>query len=286
MRSIWNGVLSFGLVNIPVKVYPAVEEKDFSFRLLHRQCNTPITYAKRCPVCGVDVGVDDIVRGYEFARGQFVVVTQEELSSLPLPTTRAIEISDFVSLEEIDPLYFSRPYYLAPEDGGQKAYALLHRAMADTKRVAVAKVTLRQRESLACVRVYRRALVLETMLYADEIRRPENLPEVTYTETLDPRELEMAKKLVESLSAPFEPEKYRDGYRQALEELISSKIAGRQVVAPPAPAPAKVVDLMEALRASIEQAEKKRPSAARAGRTGSERASARGRKTATATGKR
>jgi DNA end-binding protein Ku len=286
LRSIWNGVLSFGLVNIPVKVYPAVEEKDFSFRLLHRKCHTPITYAKRCPACGTDVGADEIVRGYEYARGQFVVVTQEELASLPLPTTRAIEISDFVSLEEIDPLYFSRPYYLAPGDGGQKAYALLHRAMADTNRVALAKVALRQRESLACVRIYRRALVLETMLYADEIRRPENLPEIDYPQALDPRELDMAKRLVESLSAPFEPEKYHDGYRRALEELIGGKIAGRQVVVPPAPAPAKVVDLMEALRASIEQAEKERAPAARAGRAGAGRASARGRKAATAADRR
>jgi DNA end-binding protein Ku len=287
LRSIWNGVLSFGLVSIPVKVYPAVEEKEISFRLLHRDCHTPIVYARRCPSCGKDLDPEEIVRGYEYARGQFVVLTQEELDSLPLPTTKTIEISDFVRLEEIDPIYFSRPYYLAPQEAGKKAFALLHRAMADAGKAALAKVALRQRESLVCVRVYGKGFLLETMLYADEIRRLEFLPELDYPQELDPRELAMAGKLVDTLSAPFDPTRYRDDYRNALEELISNKITGREVVAAPAPPPEKVVDLMEALKASIERAEKeRRPAqpAARARATPARSAQARG--AARAAGKR
>lgn len=286
MRSIWAGVLSFGLVNIPVKVYPATENKDFKFHFLHKKCHSPITYVKRCPICNEDVTQEEIVRGYEYARGQYVVLSPEELEELPLPTTRAIEISDFVNLEEIDPIYFSRPYYLAPAEGGQKAFALLHRAMSDTGKVALAKVALRQRESLVAIRVYRRAFVLETMLYADEIRRLETVPELDYPEQLDSRELEMAVHLVESLSAPFEPAKYEDNYRKALEEAIAGKIAGREVAVAPAPAPAKVVDLMEALRASIERAEAERSPGRRGAAAKARRAAAQGRAASKAADKR
>lgn len=287
MRSIWTGALSFGLVNIPVKVYPATEDRDFKFHYLHRKCHTPINYVKRCPTCEEDVEQDEIVRGYEYARGQYVVVAAEELAELPLPTTKAIEISDFVDLREIDPIYFSRPYYLAPGEGGQKAFALLHRAMSETGRAALAKVALRQRETLVAIRSFQQALLMETMLYADEIRRPEALPGLAPPPPPDPRELEMAKRLIDSLSASFEPARYEDNYRKALEELITAKIAGREVAVAPPPAPAKVVDLMEALRASIERAEAERRTA-REGTGGAKpkRAAAKGRKPATAGGKR
>lgn len=265
--------MSFGLVNIPVKVYPATEDRDFKFRYLHRACFTPITYVKRCPTCGVDVNQQDIVRGYEYARGQFVTINGEELQNLPLPTTRAIEIADFVNLDEIDPLYFSHPYYLVPGDGGQKPYSLLHRAMGQTGKAALAKVALRQKESLVAIRLYRQVLVMETMAYQNEIRQLEGMPEAQYQEQLDPRELDMAVRLVDSLTTSFDIGKYNDNYHQALEQLISNKISGRDIAVSPTPNPAKVVDLMDALKASIERAQSER-SPIEAGRPAKRRAAA------------
>lgn len=258
MRSIWSGSISFGLVNIPVKVYPAVEDKDIKFRYIHRECHTPINYVKRCPTCDRDVEKEEIVRGYEYRRGQYILFTEEELEKLPLPTTRIIEISDFVDQREVDPLYFSRSYYLAPAEGGPKAYALLYRAMVDTGQMALAKVTLRQRESLVGLRAYQNALLMETMAYAEEIRPLAAIPELHYDVHLEPREVEMAVRLIESLAASFEPQKYKDHYREALEELIGAKVAGREIELAPAPAPANVVNLLEALQASIEKAEAER----------------------------
>lgn len=258
MRSIWTGTIGFGLVNIPVKVYPATEDKDIKFRYVHRACHTPINYVKRCPTCDRDVEKDEIVRAYEYAQGQFIFFSEEELDNLPLPTTHTIEISDFVNLQEIDPIYFSRPYYLAPADGGQKAYALLRQAMADTGQTALARVALRQKESLVAVKVYQQALVMETMVYSDELRPLKSIPELEYQVNLVSREREMAVQLIKSLAIQFEPQRYTDHYRQALEERIAAKVAGREVEMAPAPAPARVVDLMEALQASIEQAQQER----------------------------
>lgn len=259
MRSIWKGAVSFGLVNIPVKLYPATEEKGIKFHFLHEECRTPIQYQRRCPTCEREVKNEEIVRGYEFEKGRHVIISGQDMEELAPETTRTIDIIDFVNLAEIDPVFFSKSYFLAPGDGGQKAYALLEKAMSDTGRIAVAQFTLRTKESLAAVRVRDGVLMLETMFYPDEIRSRDLIPEMGFTVKLQDKEVNMAVSLVENLTAPFEPEKYTSGYRRALREMIEARIAGEEVTAPARPHPEKVVDLMEALRASLEQTEKGKP---------------------------
>lgn len=252
MRSLWKGAISFGLVNIPVKIYVATEKKDIRFNYLHQPCHTPVQYRKYCPTCNREVAAEEIVRGYEYSKNQYVVIAEEDLENIPAPTARAIEILDFVELSQIDPVYYDKTYYLAPAEGGQKPYALLKTAMEKTGKIAIAKVTIRTKEALAAVRCQQDCLVLETMFYPDEIRSPRYIPELEFEARLHDKELEMAVSLINNLAAPFEPEKYTDRYREALRAAIAAKIAGEDVVAPPAAQPAKVVDLMEALKASLE----------------------------------
>ncbi|MDA8211157.1 MAG: Ku protein [Clostridia bacterium] len=254
MRSMWKGAISFGLVNIPVKLYTATEKKDIKFNYLHSVCKTPVQYQKVCPACQREVPMEEIVRGYEYQKGKYVIIAEEDLENLPAATTRAVEILDFVDLAEIDPLYYDKSYYLAPNDGGQKAYALLKKAMEDTGKIAIAKVVIRSKQSLAAIRVHEDALVMETMFFPEEIRSAKLLPELNYKADLHDNELKMAISLINNLAASFEPEKYTDEYRAALMEVIQAKIAGEEVTVP-AQAPAgKVVDLMEALKASIQLA--------------------------------
>lgn len=253
MRSIWKGSISFGLVNIPVRLYTARETKDVRFNSLHRACGTQIRYRKYCPTCDIDVEQEDIIRGYPYEKGYFVTIDDEELEDLPVKTAHQVEIVDFVNLPEIDPIYYQKSYYLEPDSGAEKPYALLRLAMLDTNKVAVAKVAIRHKETLACVRVYGRALVMETMFYPDEIRSTERLAGIDRDADVSERELEMAVKLVDNLSEPFEPEKYRDTYREALIDLIQRKIQGQpQEERAPAPAAGNVIDLMEALEASLQ----------------------------------
>lgn len=259
MRSLWRGSVGFGLVNIPIRLYTATESKSLRFNLLHKLCHTPVKYQKVCPHCERELTPEEIVRGYEFERGRYVLVEDEELQSLPVETARQVQILDFVDLAEIDPIYFDKSYYLEPDEGAEKAYALLRRAMLSTGKIAVAKVTIRSKESLACVRVRENALVMETMFYPDEIRSTELLARVTSEPSLTDRELEMAVQLIENLSEPFQPEKYRDTYRDALMERIQQKIEGESVE-PAAPAAAgRVIDLMEALEASLKATSKAAP---------------------------
>lgn len=252
MRSMWKGSISFGLVNIPVRLYTAIEEKSVRFNFLHRLCRTQIKYVKFCPHCDREVSQDEIVRGYPYERGRFIIMEEEDFESLPIQSTRQVEILDFTDLTEIDPVYYDRSYYLEPIEGAEKPYALLRQAMTATGRVAIAKVAIRSRESLACIRVYGPALVLETMFYPDEIRSTERLAGIWETPALSEREVAMATQLVDNLTERFQPEKYRDEYRHALLELIERKIQG-EAVEPTAPPPAagRVVDLMEALEASL-----------------------------------
>lgn len=273
MRSLWKGAISFGLVNIPVKLYTATETRDVHFHLLHRQCHSPIKYVRFCPTCGREVQNEEIARGYEFTRGQYVIVEDEDLAALPLKTGKAVEILDFVRLEEIDPIYFEKGYFLEPAEGGAKAYALLRRAMAETGRVALAKVALRQKESLAALRVYRERpggdggeglLVMETMFWPDEVRSYAQLQDAYRPVEVAERELGMALHLVENLSVPFQPDKYRDEYREALLELIEERAQGEPVTAPQAPAPTRVIDLLSALEESVRQAEARRRAAGQA----------------------
>lgn len=252
MRSMWKGAISFGLVNIPVRLYAATEERDVRFNTLHRVCGAQIRYQKYCPHCERPVEQAELVRGYPIAPGSFITVEEEELDALPVTTAHTVEITDFVSLDEIDPIYFHRSYYMEPDDGAQKAYALLHRAMRDAGRVALAKVAIRHKESLACVRVYDRALVMETMFYPDEIRSLDGLSGLPADVDLNPRELEMAARLIDAMTEPFDPAKYRDRYREALLQLIEEKARGDNARPAPAPATAgRVIDLMEALEASL-----------------------------------
>lgn len=252
MRSIWRGSISFGLVNIPVRLYSATENRDIRFNSLHRECGSQIRYKKFCPNCEREVEQDELVKGYPLDQGEFVLIEDEELQSLPLETAKRVDILDFVSLTEIDPIYYDRSYYLEPDEGAQKPYFLLRRAMLDSKRVALAKVALRQKESLACVRVYDKVLVMETMLYPDEIRHVDRLAGVAEEPELSEKELDMAVRLVDNLTEPFTPEKYQDHYRQALEELIQAKVKGDEKTLSPAVAPTgRVIDLMEALEASL-----------------------------------
>jgi DNA end-binding protein Ku len=252
VRSVWRGAISFGLVHIPVRLYAATEDRDVKFRLLHAACGTPIRYRRVCETCDHEVQQEELVTAFESGGGQFVVVTEEEKAAIPLPQTRVIQILDFVDLAQIDPAYYNRTYFLEPAEGGAKAYALLKEAMERAARVAISKVVLRSKESLAAVRVWGRVLAMETMFFPDELRSAEALAGVAEEVRFHPNELEMASQLIGNLSGDFHPEKYVDEYRQALLGLIEDKIAGREIVEAPEPARERVMDLVEALRRSVE----------------------------------
>lgn len=254
MRSMWKGAISFGLVNIPVRMYAATQDKSISFNYLHAKCHTPIRYAKMCPTCNQEVTQEEIVRGYEFANGQYVVLTEEDFQSLPLPTSRAVEIVDFIDLNEIDPIYYEKSYYLEPGDGALKPYSLLRQAMLESGKVAVAQIAIRSRESMCCLRVYRNTLTLATMHYPDEVRPVTELAGTAEAPAVSPAELQMAIKLIEGLAAPFNPAKYQDNYREALYAIINTKAAGNLLhnVPNPSPAQTQVADLMAALEASLQ----------------------------------
>ncbi len=258
MRTIWKGAISFGLVHIPVKLYPATEQKDLKFNYLHAECHTPIKYEKKCPVCDREISMDEIIRGYEYEKGRYVILNEEDLDRLPVSGSKTVDILDFVQLTEIDPVYFVKSYYLAPGDGGQKAYALLREAMERSGKIAIAKVVIRTKQSLAAIRVYRHSLMMETMLWPDEIRSIADLPELNYQTPIHENELKMADMLINSLTEPFAAEKYHDEYRRALVELIEARIAGQEVALPERPEVGKVVDLMEALKASIRVAQEEK----------------------------
>jgi len=259
MRTIWKGAISFGLVNIPVKLFPAVENKSVKFNYLHKECHSPVNYKKICPVCNREVSQDEIVRGFEYEKGRFVILNEEDLDNLPSQTTKTVDIIDFVDLAEIDPIYFSKPYFLAPSEGGQKAYHLLKEAMKQTGKIAVAKVTIRSTENLVCLRVYENSLMMETMYYPDEIRSMQSLPELNTDISLHENEIKMANQLINNLSGSFDPKKYKSDYRESLMKLIEAKVAGEQIEIPPAAHQGNVVDLMEALKASIKATEEKAP---------------------------
>ncbi|HHT49626.1 MAG TPA: Ku protein [Firmicutes bacterium] len=252
MRTLWKGAISFGLVNIPVKMYTATERKDLHFHQLHATCKTPIQYRKFCPSCQVEVNPEELVRGYEYEKGKYVILREEDLQMLPGENTKTIDILDFVDLAEIDPVYFDRSYYLGPNPGGEKAYALLKQAMAETGKIAIARVMIRSKTVLACIRGWDQILVMETMFFPDEIRAPERLTAEFKEVTLHPNEISMATSLIGNLSSSFEPGKYTNEYRSKLMEMIQAKIAGEEVAIPTAPETGKVVDLMEALRASLQ----------------------------------
>jgi DNA end-binding protein Ku len=259
-RAIWKGAVSFGLVAIPVKLYTATEDKDVSFHLLHKKDHARIKQQRYCPEDDAVVEWNDVVRGYEIAPDQYVVMEPEDFEKVPVDTTHTIEITDFVPNEQIDPIYYQKTYYLEPERTGGKPFALLREVLKDSKLIALAKVTLRQKEQLCTLRLYENTIALETMFYADEIRSAEGL-DIPEMDKVSDRELKMAKSLVDMLTGDFEPEKYQDNYRDALLELIERKAEGEEIKRP-APVAGKVTDLMEALRKSIDSAKRDRGRAA------------------------
>lgn len=267
MRPLWKGAVSFGLVYVPIKMYAATEKKDIKFNYLHEKCKTPVQYKRFCPNCRQEVAMEEIVRGYEYEKGRYVIMREEDFERLPGGNARSIDILDFVDLSDIDPVYYDKAYYLAPSEGGQKVYELLKRAMQETNKVAVARVLIRSKESLAALRVSGDALVMSTMFYPDEVRSTGNVEELNYNVGLHENEIKMAVNLINNLSAEFEPLKYTNQYRHALMETIQAKVAGESVEAPAAePGADKVVDLMQALKASIDLAKTERKPAGAAKR--------------------
>ncbi len=259
-RPLWKGAISFGMVSIPVKLYTATEEKDIRFHLLHEKDHARIKQQRFCPEDESVIAWNEVVRGFEVGPDQYVVLEDEDFEKVPVNTTHTIEIVQFVDLADIDPISYQRTYYLEPEDIGQKPFALLVRALKESGRVAIAKVTLRQKEHLCTLRIYDQVLALETMYYADEVRSPKDLEGPSESVQISDRELQMAKSLVDMLTGEFDYASYTDNYREALMEVIRKKAEGQAIVAPP-PAVARVTDLMEALRASVEEARKRKETA-------------------------
>ncbi|MFB9237082.1 Ku protein [Plantactinospora siamensis] len=255
MRAIWKGAVSFGLVSIGVRVYSATEEKDIRFHQVHRADGGRIRYKRTCSVCGEEVTYDDIAKGYDIGGGEMVVLTDEDFADLPLTTSHAIDVLEFVPAEQVDPILYNKAYFLEPEGTAAKPYVLLRDALTDSDRVAIVKVALRQREQLATLRVREGVLLLNTMLWPDEIRQPD-FGFLDEDISVRPPELAMATSLIDSMAADFQPDAYTDDYRAALQEVIDAKVEGREVVAPEEEeaAPAAAVDLMAALRASVDRA--------------------------------
>ena len=251
----WKGAISFGLVTIPVAVYPATEEKTLRFNQLHDEDGGRVRYKRVCEKDGEEVTFEHIVKGYEVEKDRYVVLTDEDLNAIPVESSRAIDIHRFVDLDEIDPVMFKKSYYLVPEETGAKAYALLREAMADDGRVGIAKVSFRDKEHLAALRFKDEAFVLETMYWPDEIREAD-FGGVDVSAKVRGQELEMAKQLIESLSGEWNPEEYSDEYREALLQIVEAKLNGQEIEVVAAEPTAKVVDLMEALKASVAAAKK------------------------------
>jgi DNA end-binding protein Ku len=255
-RAIWSGSISFGLLNVPVKLYSAVSKQTVRFRELRESDGSRVRHKRVSEKDGKEVPYEKIVKGYEFAPEQYVTLSRDELAELDPKKTRAIEIQDFVDLDEIDPIYFEHPYYLGPDKGAEKAYALLVNAMNDAHKVAVARFVLRNKEHLAAIRPMGDVLTMATMRFADEVTDPKGLRDELFEEKPgkpEKRELEMATQLIESLSGDFDPSKYRDEYREELLELLEQKASGKEIVSTPSeePEPTKAPDLMAALEESL-----------------------------------
>ena len=254
MRPIWSGTISFGLVSVPVRMFSATESKELRFHFLHKDDLAPIGYDKVRKDTGKHVDPDDVVRGFEIEKGRYVPIEDEDLDRLDIELTHSIDICDFVDLDEIDPIFYRKAYYLLPEDGAEKPYRLLVRALEDTEKVGIAKVVIRNKQHLAALRPYDGVLLLETMYYADEVRKPES---VNGKARLQKAEVEMAKSLVKNLSDSFKPEKYDDTYRKELLDLIKAKAKGKKLPEPAEEEEAEIVDLMAALRESVKETKRK-----------------------------
>jgi len=251
MRSMWKGAISFGLVMIPIKLYAATEQKDIAFRQVHRADGGRIRFRRVCSVCGEEVPYEDVAKGYELPTGEMVVLTDDDMADLPLPTTRSIEVLHFLPAEQLDPILFNRSYYVEPESAGARAYVLLRDSLDRSGKVALALVALRQRESLATLRSRDGLLILETLLWPDEIRTPA-FPFLEEDIEVRSQELKMAESLIDSMTVAFDPDAYHDSYREALQELVNAKTEGREVVQPEGVAEvSEPTSLADALMASL-----------------------------------
>ncbi len=260
MHTMWKGSISFGLVNIPVKLYAATEDKSIKMTMLHKTCGSPIKYAKVCPDCDKEVTPEEIIKAYEYEPGQFVPIEKEELDSLKEQTIKAIEILDFVHLNDIDPIYFNKSYFIGPNEAGTKAFSLLKKALSDTKKIGMARILLHSKEHLGVVRVYDKGLLLETIHYPDEVRDIDFVPGIDQLTDVNPKELKTAVQLIEQLTTEFKPENYADNYRKALYNLIQKKISGTAVKQPKkVKKQENAVDLLSALQASLEESKPKPP---------------------------
>jgi len=268
MRSIWKGSISFGLVHIPVAVYPATREESVSFRQLRKKDLSPIRYKKVADADAEEVPASEIVKGYEYERGRYVVLSDEDFAKVRIESTHSVDITDFVDLNEVDPKFFYKPYFLEPQKGGEKAYGLLHKALSKTGKIGIAKVAIRNREYLAAVKPDGLFLILELMHFAHEILSADELGNKPTTELSD-REIKMAETLIESMAVEWQPEKYRDEYQHALMEMIENKANNKDLPAPALSAPraTNVVDLVKVLQESLNRAQASKPKGSRNGST-------------------
>lgn len=259
MRSIWNGTISFGLVHIPVKVYPATKGSELNFHYLHEEDLGRISLERVCKRCGQPIEYDELVRGYEYEKGKYVPLTEEDLEKINLESTKNITITDFVAPHDIDPMFFEKPYYLAADENSEELYVLLREVLKRTNKVGLGKVVWYGREHLVAIKAYEQALVLNVLYFADEIAQPEEFPLPARAVEVGADELALAQRLVESMTSRFLPQRYRDTYQESLRELVELKRAGMEVEAkPPRRPPTRVAELMDTLRVSIERAEQQR----------------------------
>ncbi len=260
-RAIWTGAISFGLVNVPVRMYSAIDEQDLHFELIHEPDGGHIGYQKYCKLDNEIVTNDEIVKGYEVEKGEYVYLTDEDFAAAQVEGYKTIDIRDFVPYEEIDPIYFERTYYLGPQEGAEKVYALFLRAMEQSDLAAIAMYVMRDRQHLGCLRIRDGVIVLEKMFFADEIRPTHDVG--AGDAKADKRELEMASELIDRFSGNFEPDKYEDTYRERLVEVVEAKRKGKEVHAEAVVEPEEPEDLLAALRASLEAAGSRRGAAKR-----------------------
>jgi DNA end-binding protein Ku len=265
-RSMWKGVVSFGMVSIPIRLYNATESTSkVSFRQLCPDHKSPITYKRWCAEGDHEVQYGEILKGYEVGKDRYVIIDDKDLDNLPLATAHSIDIEEFVPIDDVAPgLYFKNAYYMEPEELGKKPYQLLRKALEVTGRMAIAKIALRDREHLAALHPNGHGILMNTLNWPDEIRSTEGLKGLEGEVKINPKELEMAKALIESLADSFDPSRFKDEYKEAVMKVVQAKIDGEVIEAPSAPQTAKVMDLMEALRASVEQAKKSRAAAKKA----------------------
>jgi DNA end-binding protein Ku len=279
MRTIWNGSISFGLVNIPIGLAVATQRTDVAFRTLHRECKTPIKQKRFCPFHERDVPAEELVKGWEYVKGEFVIVEEEDLEAVALQRSNSIEILRFVKLEDVDPVFFDRTYYLAPAsaDAQRRPYVLLLRAMEETAMAAIGKFVLWGKENLCLIRPYGDTLALETLFFAEDVRSKQDIEDAVADSDVKKPELELARQVIESISGEFDPEEFRNEYRDDLRQMLEAKLAGQEIVKPEPAPETPVIDLMEALKASVAET-KKQPARKAAAAGGAKRRRAPARK--------